>query len=150
MMRFIAFVSALAMVPAMAQAGNYGAAGCGLGSVVMGKDGNQILAFTTNATFGSQLFGLTTGTLNCGSDGVVMKEKATQHFAEVNMSNLQRQAAAGGGEHLAAFAALNGCSSAQTQQVFSTMQSQHAQVFNAGTAQVVPRFRTAVAGICSL
>ena len=149
-MRFLAFVSALALVPAMAQAGNYGAAGCGLGSMVMGKDGNQILAATTNATSGSQIFGLTTGTLNCGSDGVVMKEKAAQHFAEANLPTLQRQAAAGGGEHLAAFAALNGCSSAQTQQVFTTMQTKHAQVFNAGTTQVVTRFRTAVAGICHL
>ena len=149
-MRFIAFVSALAMVPAMAHAGNYGAAGCGLGSVVMGKDGNQLIAATINGTSGNQTLALTTGTLNCGSDGVVMKNKAAQHFAEANMQTLQRQAAAGGGEHLAAFAALNGCSSAQTQQVFTTMQRQHAQVFNAGTTQVVPRFRTAVSGICSL
>ncbi len=76
--------------------------------------------------------------------------KAAQHFAEANLPTLHRQAAAGGGEHLAAFAALNGCSATQTQQVFSTLQSQHAQVFNSGTTHVVSRFRTAVAGICTL
>ena len=115
----------------------------------MGKDGNQILAMTSNISSYSQMLGLTTGTLNCGSDGVVMKEKAAQHFAQANLPTLQRQAAAGGGEHLAAFAALNGCSPTQTQQVFSTMQRQHAQVFNSGATQAVPRFRAAVAGICS-
>ena len=116
----------------------------------MGKDGNQILAATTNATSANQFLGLTSGTLNCASDGVVMKEKAVQYFAEANLPTLQRQAAAGGGEHLAAFAALNGCSGAQTQQVLSTLQSQHAQIFNSGTTHVVSRFRTAVAGICSI
>jgi hypothetical protein len=54
-----------------AQPGNYGDAGCGLGSILFGaKPGFvQVFAATTNGTFGSQTFGITTGTSNCGGGG---------------------------------------------------------------------------------
>ena len=35
----------------------YGEAGCGLGSIVMGKDGNQVLASTTNSSSLTNYFG---------------------------------------------------------------------------------------------
>ena len=56
---------------AVAFAEDYGSAGCGLGSLVFKQnDGTQILAATTNGTFGSQTFGITFGTSNCNSKGM--------------------------------------------------------------------------------
>ncbi|HYG66757.1 MAG TPA: DUF3015 family protein, partial [Anaeromyxobacteraceae bacterium] len=52
--------------------GRYGAAGCGLGSMAFGNTPGavQILASTTNGLFGTQTFGITTGTSNCG-EGII-------------------------------------------------------------------------------
>lgn len=90
---------------------NYGLAGCGLGALVMGKSGNQVLAATTNGTFYSQLFGITSGTLNCSDDGVALAEKEKQYFVEANIESLMQEMAQGSGENLAAMASLYGCSS---------------------------------------
>ena len=55
----------------------YGTAGCGLGSMIFGdqKGAIQILAATTNSIFGTQTFGITTGTSNCG-EAVICTAKA--------------------------------------------------------------------------
>src|SRR5688500_13970859 len=95
-----------------ASAQGYGMAGCGLGSLLFGGDSSklmQILAATTNGTFGSQTFGITSGTSNCVSAGVVRAEREQAAFAEVNFQDLKRNMAAGGGEYLASFATLLGC-----------------------------------------
>src|SRR3954464_7446787 len=66
----------------------YGTAGCGLGSLVFGdqKGAIQILAATTNTTFGTQTFGITTGTSNCvdtaaGSAGARIFTEATARLS---------------------------------------------------------------------
>ena len=71
----ILFAASMA-APAAISAGGYGSAGCGLGAIVFGsKPGMiQVLAATTNATFYSQTFGITTGTSECG--GGVVKVQA--------------------------------------------------------------------------
>src|SRR5580658_9609667 len=59
---------AAAPAPAAASGGaKYGTAGCGLGSIVFGNKAGivQIFAATTNGTFATQTFGITTGTSNC-------------------------------------------------------------------------------------
>jgi hypothetical protein len=92
--------------------GGYGLAGCGLGSILFGTDNSkvmQILAATTNGSFGSQTFGITSGTSNCTSGGVVKAEKEQYAFVEVNFQDLKRNMAAGGGEFLSSFATLLGC-----------------------------------------
>lgn len=97
---------------------DYGMAGCGLGSLVFGDDNTkfkQILAATTNGTFGSQTFGITSGTLNCTSAGVVAANREQAAFAEVNFQDLKRNMAAGGGEYLTSFATLLGCDEAGKQ-----------------------------------
>ena len=73
-----------------AQPGNYGDAGCGLGSILFGaKPGFvQVFAATTNGTFGSQTFGITTGTSNCGGGGG--GTPTARNYVETN-----REAAAG-------------------------------------------------------
>ena len=95
-----------------ASAQGYGMAGCGLGSLLFGNDNTtlmQILAATTNGCFGSQTFGITSGTSNCTAGGVVKAEREQAAFAEVNFQDLKRNMAAGGGEYLMSFSTLLGC-----------------------------------------
>ena len=105
-------VAALATVgfAQIASAAN-GDAGCGLGSLIIQDNTKlmQILAATTNGSFGSQTFGITTGTSNCTAQNFVMRDKAVQYFAEVNQADLNREMAQGSGEKLATLASLYGC-----------------------------------------
>lgn len=92
--------------------GFYGMAGCGLGSLIFGPDNEpvaQVLAATTNGTFATQTFGITSGTSNCASGGVIRAEREQAAFAEVNFDDLKRDMAAGGGEYLRSFSSLLGC-----------------------------------------
>ena len=92
--------------------GQYGAAGCGLGSLVFGNQPGavQILAATTNGTFGSQTFGITTGTSNCGPGMFAM---GTKNFVEANREALAKDAARGQGDAVGAIAWINGCKDVQ-------------------------------------
>ncbi len=92
--------------------GYYGMAGCGLGSLIFGPDNEpvaQVLAATTNGTFATQTFGITSGTSNCVDGGVIRAEREQAAFAEVNFDDLKRNMAAGGGEYLRSFSSLLGC-----------------------------------------
>lgn len=63
----------------------YGMDGCGLGSIVFGNDNGtlkQVIAATLNGT-GMQTFGITSGTSNCVSAGVVRDEREQAALAEV-------------------------------------------------------------------
>src|SRR5712691_12711696 len=84
--------------PAAHGKATYGAAGCGLGSLVFGdqKGMIQVLAATTNGTFWSQTFGITTGTSNCGDTAMTIA--GTKIFIEGNREALAKDAARGSGE----------------------------------------------------
>lgn len=99
-----------------------GDAGCGLGSVVFTKNSKllQLLAITTNGTFSSQTLGITFGTSNCSSSGLVQNDKQIQYFVEVNQEELTREMAQGHGEKLSTLAALNGCGSDSQISAFNT------------------------------
>ena len=110
----LALVALLAAAPAFAQGGGlkgtgqYGAAGCGLGSLVFGNQPGavQILAATTNGTFGSQTFGITSGTSNCGPG---LFADGTQKFVEANREALAKDISRGQGEAIGALAVINAC-----------------------------------------
>lgn len=89
----------------------YGVAGCGLGSMVFGpkKGLIQVLAATVNGTFGSQTFGITSGTSNC--DIPEMGQQAAV-FIEVNKEVVAKDAARGEGETITALADILECKSA--------------------------------------
>ncbi|TGK21958.1 DUF3015 domain-containing protein [Leptospira fluminis] len=107
-----AVLSGALFVSPKVDAKGYGMAGCGLGSMIIkSNDILQIFAATTNGTSGNQTFGITTGTSNCSSDGIVMKEKAQELFVTVNYESLEQEMALGKGEKLVTFAQLLGCSS---------------------------------------
>lgn len=102
-------IGALVTLAQMASA--QGDAGCGLGSVVFtsNKKLPQILAVTTNATFGSQTFGITSGTSNCKANGIAMVDREQIFYAENNFDALTIEMAQGRGEHLNGLATLMGC-----------------------------------------
>ena len=86
--------------------------GCGLGSLIW-KDNSIVSALvrgTTNQSFSSQLFGITTGTSGCSKHSIVQVEHAPVYYAEANLDQLKVQAAQGEGEYLQGFAQTFGCS----------------------------------------
>lgn len=122
--RLIAAASFL-LLPASVFAAGYGAAGCGLGSEVMGsKPGaSQVFAATTNGTSGSQTFGITSGTSNCGDHGLVKTSKEREVFAKENYTSLVKEMAQGKGENLYTLASLYQCSAASYQEFGSMVQA---------------------------
>lgn len=93
-------------LPLMAR--EYGEAGCGLGSMLFHKD-NQIFASTTNGSFGTQTFGISSGTSNCTDGGTVKSEAKVQLFIEANRLALAKDISRGQGEALNSLTKLLDC-----------------------------------------
>lgn len=108
-----------------AYAGNYGMAGCGLGSMAFGNDNGkiQILATTTNGTFGSQTFGITSGTSNCVDNGAT----ASAMYIAVNQESLKKDIARGEGESLNGLSQILKCSN--TEALNKTLQENYTSIF---------------------
>lgn len=104
---------------------SYGMAGCGLGSVVFGdqKGFIQIAAATTNGTFGTQTFGITSGTSNC-----VEGEGDVSYFIETNRPALKNDIAKGHGETLTSLAQLYKCGS--TESFYSALKTNYSSIFS--------------------
>ena len=143
-MRKIATLAAGAMLFAsVAFAGSQNDAGCGVGSLIFKNNdmGAQILAATTNGTFGNQTFGITTGTLGCTASGNLSQstradvERAQKNFVNVNYRNLSRDMAQGQGEYLTSLAALLGCSPDATASFGKMTQKNYSQLFPGKTAE---------------
>ncbi len=121
--------------PAAAFAAPYGTAGCGLGSIVFGdKPGIvQVFAVTTNASFYSQTFGITSGTSNCGAS----EEVSAKDFIETNREALAKDAARGAGETVVSLSTIAGCQSPEA--VGAALQQNYSATFtntNASNADV--------------
>lgn len=98
-------------VAGQASAEGYGAAGCGLGSMLFEPNSGtfmQILAATTNGTSGNQTFGITSGTSNCDASGGG-DAKSTQTFVATNRTSVAKDIARGQGETIQSLAELAGC-----------------------------------------
>jgi hypothetical protein len=120
----IAAAASLFLLPVSVFAAGYGAAGCGLGSMVLGsKPGiHQVFAATTNGTFGSQTLGITFGTSNCGDHGLVKISKEREVFAQENYTSLVKEMAQGKGENLSTLASLYQCPAAKHQEFGAMVQ----------------------------
>ena len=116
--RTIAVAASLFLLPASVFAAGYGPAGCGLGSMVVGSQpgGEQIFAATTNGTSGSQTFGITSGTSNCGDNGLLNLSKEREIFAQENYTSLIKEMAQGKGENLNTLASMYQCPAASHQE----------------------------------
>lgn len=95
--------------------------GCGLGSVIFkGQAGTipQILAVTTNGSFGTQTFGISSGTSGCDQNGRISGGTGKIFaFLEKNMEQFAVDAARGRGETIDTIAALAGTSSEKVGEV---------------------------------
>src|SRR5439155_26979576 len=112
--------------------------GCGLGKLAWSdfkhqkNIGPQVFMATTNGTFGSQTFGISTGTSGCTNDGKVWAEYKVTMFAEINFENLSQEMAQGRGEHLASLAALMGVPVDQQPAFFALTQEQYTSLIQSG------------------
>lgn len=123
-------VATLLVCLAQAEAKPLGMAGCGLGSMIIESDGTmQIFAATSNGTFGTQTFGITTGTSNCVRSGVVLADKEQEAFFEASFPELKSDIAQGGGQHLEALAELFSCKDVVRKRVYERAQRSYATVF---------------------
>lgn len=117
--------------------------GCGLGKLAWGdykgqkEIAPQVLMATTNGTFGSQTFGISTGTSGCTNDGKVMGQSKTVMFAEMNFENLSQEMAQGHGEHLASMATLMGVPADHQAEFFALTQERYTSLVKAGEASPV-------------
>jgi hypothetical protein len=140
MFKRIGCISAFLLVSAAmaAQAGSYGYAGCGLGAIVFGHNQNravQTFAATTNATFYSQTFGITSGTSECTEGGVARKDKAREVFVAANIQDITREMAAGKGEFVTALGTLSGCGAQAMPQFLQAVQSHYEAIYPSAATQ---------------
>ena len=105
----------------------YGTAGCGLGSMLFhDKPGIvQVLAATTNGTFGTQTFGITTGTSNC--EDTKSSSAAAKAFIQANREAVSKDIARGSGETISSLSTLAGCSDSNA--VGATLQREFKSIF---------------------
>lgn len=105
-------LGALVLTAALASNANaYDSTGCGLGSMAWrGQNGviPQILAVTTNGTFGNQTFGISSGTSGCDPEGRITggTQKMILSFLENNMDQFAIDVASGEGETLTTLAGI--------------------------------------------
>ncbi len=141
MKKSVVFMSALSIV-AMCS-GAYAAnpdtgPGCGLGKLAWDNFKNQkniapqVLMATTNGTFGSQTFGISSGTSGCTNDGQVWSQVKDTMFAGVNLDSLTQEMAQGRGEHLASLATLMGVPAEHHAAFFSMTQDRYNSLVAAG------------------
>jgi hypothetical protein len=128
-------------VPVLATADNVG--GCGWGTKLFdGSSGMapQVLAVTTNGTFGNQTFGISSGTSGCTQDGMVKSAWKTSMFIDGNKERLARDMSIGNGETLDSLAHLMGISEADRAKFNRATHENLARIFPSGdvaTEQVV-------------
>jgi hypothetical protein len=129
-LRTLIIALVLTLPAGSAFADRYGTAGCGLGSIAFGdkKGINQTWAATTNGTFGTQTFGITSGTSNC-VDSEDVSSVDQEAFMKVNYGAIAKEGAEGKGEHLMAMGVLLGCEASAHPQLFATIQQNHDQIF---------------------
>ncbi len=122
---------AAAFIASSAQAANTGMAGCGLGSMAFGNDNGkvQILAATTNGTFGSQTFGITSGTSNCLDGGA----SASAMYIAVNQESLKKDIARGEGETLNGLSQVLNCK--DTAKLNNTLQTHYSSIFTSNNVK---------------
>jgi hypothetical protein len=92
---------------------------------------------TTNGTFYSQTFGISSGTSGCTNDGKFWAQEKVNVFAALNFENLAQDMAQGQGEHLASLATLMGIPAAQQPAFFAMTQEKYASLVSAGETSPV-------------
>ena len=105
--------------------------GCGVGTIIFeGQTGvaPQVLAATTNGSFGNQTFGISSGTIGCSKDGVVANPVKVSMFIDTNLDKLAHDMAVGHGETLDSLASLMGVDSADKPTFFAVTKAHFAEI----------------------
>jgi hypothetical protein len=150
MKKLLVAVAVAAVVPASAMAaGENNIGNCGWGSKLFdGQSGiaPQVLAVTTNGTFGNQTFAITSGTSGCTQDGTVKSNWKTALFIDGNKEMLARDMSVGSGETLDSLAHLMGVE-AQDRAAFNQIAKENLwKIFAAdSTADIMANFRQVLA-----
>ncbi len=117
--------------------------GCGLGKLAWADFKHQkniapqVMMATTNGTFGSGTFGISSGTSGCTNDGQVWADQKVTMFALLNFENLTQEMAQGGGEHLASLATLMEVPAEQQSAFFALTQERYLSLVQAGETSSV-------------
>jgi hypothetical protein len=107
--------------------------GCGLGKLVWSDYGGQkqiapqVMMATTNSTFGSQTFDISSWRSGCTNDGLIMKNKHV-NMAQSSFESLEQEMVQGYGEHLASLATLLGVPTENQPECFSLVQEKYASL----------------------
>lgn len=147
---FVAALSLSASAGVMA-AGENNVGSCGWGSKVFaGQSGvfPQVLAATTNGTFGNQTFAISTGTSGCSQDGAVSSNWQTALFIDGNKERLARDVSRGQGETLESFARLMEMNEADKAQFFRAAKRNFDRIFptsQASTDDILKGFKQVLA-----
>jgi hypothetical protein len=152
MKKHVLVLSIVAFLPTAAiAAGENNIGSCGWGSKLFsGEKGIFPQAFggITNATFGNQTFGITSGTSGCTQDGAVSSNWKTSMFIDGNKQKLARDMSVGGGEALDSLALLLGVDAQDRAAFIQVTKTNVARIFpseNASTEQVVVALREVLA-----
>ena len=132
---FAAVMGVLLVAPAtqaQPQGETANSAGCGAGTILFeGQRGvaPQVLAVTTNGTFGNQTFGISSGTLGCTQDGVIKPPAEVRMLMSSNLDNLARDVARGEGETLESLAHLMAIEEVDKGHFFTTLKVNFEHIF---------------------
>lgn len=106
--------------------------GCGWGSKVFAGQRGLVpntLAATSNGSYGTNTFGMTSGTSGCSSDGVVNSNWKTAMFIDGNKSKLAIDMSKGSGESLDSLAQLIGIADADKVAFYRVTKENFAKIF---------------------
>jgi hypothetical protein len=129
--------------------------GCGAGKVLWADFQNQknilpqAYMATTNGSFGSGTFGISSGTSGCTNDGQVWAEHKVTTFASINFDNLAQEMAQGSGEHLESLATLMGVPAEHQAEFFVLTQERYTNLIQGGESSpvaLVKALNDAIAG----
>ena len=114
--------------------------GCGLGTLLFdGADGlvQQVLAATTNGSFGTQTFGISSGTLGCNLPSRYVSNEKLNRFVADNMDNLAKDAAMGQGEYVDALAEIMDVPGSERVEFSQMLQENFSNIFTDGSVSHV-------------
>lgn len=135
----LATVAAFGLTMFVVTAQAHDSTGCGLGSMAWrGQSGMipQVLAVTTNGFFGTQTFGISTGTSGCDPNGRITggTQKMFLTFLENNMEQFAFDASRGEGETLYTIA---GILNVPVSEVASVSKEHFNEIFPSDDVEVV-------------
>ena len=106
-------------------------AGCGLGSMIWKSNSliSGLFRMTTNHSFSSQLFGITSGTSGCSQHSLVKRDMAPIYYAEANIEELKVEMAKGEGEYVSVFSDALGCPENLKNEFLKASKDQYQTIF---------------------